>query len=464
MISLHKALATVVLFVHYCGSLQHNHSRPPSTMHRTERIDLPQNSIGTKHTLLFHRWGPPSANEADSPTPVPQCYIQAALHADELPGLLVCHHLIHLLDAAAARGDVLQRICMAPYANPIGLSQHLLGTHVGRFSIESGVNFNRNWLCVADTVAERLTRDEAAGGLRLRLRECGDGDDDSAPSATHNVKVIRAAILEAIDAKAGFSADAVLKRLLLREAALSDLCLDLHCDAESIMHMYTHNNLWPAFADLAAELGSHCHLLATTSGGDPFDETVSHLWADLQAKFPEYTVPMACASVTIELRGEMDVSDELALRDAQAIFRVLQRRGYISAPSPPFATPSPQAAPTSTPTPTANVPTPPLPLPPLPPLLRDATPLDAVDMIEAPCPGVVVWRVQLGESVSCGQLLGEIVNMQDPDAPRVAIASKTAGVVFSRKRHRLVVPGQVIVKIAGEKALEWRSGMLLTAR
>jgi len=71
--------------------------------------------------------------------------------------------------------------------------------------------------------------------------------------------------------------------------------------------MYTHDRLWPQLADLASEIRSNCHLLASVSGGNPFDEVMSCPWAALQDAYPEYNIPMACQSTTIELRGEKDV-------------------------------------------------------------------------------------------------------------------------------------------------------------
>ena len=73
------------------------------------------------------------------------------------------------------------------------------------------------------------------------------------------------------------------------------------------MHMYTHDRLWPKYADLAVHLGSRCHLISPVSGGNPFDEACSCPWAALADKYPDYPIPMACESCTVELRGESEV-------------------------------------------------------------------------------------------------------------------------------------------------------------
>lgn len=75
----------------------------------------------------------------------------------------------------------------------------------------------------------------------------------------------------------------------------------------SVLHMYTHDRLWPGLRDLAAELGAHCTLLASDSGGQPADEMCSGLWAKVADAFPSFGIPMACEAVTVELRGALDV-------------------------------------------------------------------------------------------------------------------------------------------------------------
>lgn len=78
---------------------------------------------------------------------------------------------------------------------------------------------------------------------------------------------------------------------------------------DAVMHMYTHDHLWPTMADLAQLLGSRCNIIASKSGGNPFDESVSCPWATLAERFQQHPIPMACQAVTVELRGEADVSD-----------------------------------------------------------------------------------------------------------------------------------------------------------
>src|SRR3546814_8708707 len=51
-------------------------------------------------------------------------------------------------------------------------------------------------------------------------------------------------------------------------AADADVVLDLHCDDQSLMHLFLVPAHWPQAAELAADLGCRAVLLAEDSGGD----------------------------------------------------------------------------------------------------------------------------------------------------------------------------------------------------
>ena len=52
---------------------------------------------------MVHRWGPKDKDRV---------YIQAALHADELPGILVANKLIELLDSIDVKGAIKKEIVL----------------------------------------------------------------------------------------------------------------------------------------------------------------------------------------------------------------------------------------------------------------------------------------------------------------------------------------------------------------
>lgn len=370
---------------------------------RCDRLPLLTVSPGTSRELVVHRFGRAGAR--------PKVYLQAALHADETPGLLVLHHLYRLLEEAARRATIAGEIVLVPYANPIGLAQFSNGDHTGRYEQGGGGNFNRNWpdlaAAVADQVAERLT-DDAAG----------------------NVAVIRGAMLEHLASQQPTSELHSLRLALASLAADADVVLDLHCDDQALMHLFLIPGHWPAAADLAADLGCRAVLLAEDSGGSSFDETFSTLWTRLAERFPDYAIPPACLSGTVELRGRADVDDATAQSDAEALFHSLQRFGAVTG------------------------------TPPAPPAARcEATRLDATDAVRSPVAGVVAYAVELGQEVTAGDTIAWIVDpAQPPEAARSAVATQASGLVLSLRSHRYVRPGMVLAKVVGKEPLAHRQG------
>jgi hypothetical protein len=157
-------------------------------MRTTHRIELSPYSIGSRNHILIHQYKP------NSSTATKKVYIQASLHADEIPGLLVCNHIIKILDQM----DVKEEIIIVPFANPIGLSQRLLGTHLGRFSLRDGINFNREYPDISFELIPRLEN---------QLRE-----NDS----EFNVQLIRKVIDSIMDERKTFVEDEILKDILFR--------------------------------------------------------------------------------------------------------------------------------------------------------------------------------------------------------------------------------------------------------
>jgi predicted deacylase len=208
------------------------------------RIALPSPAPGTQRHILVRRYGEPGAR--------PKAYLQASMHADELPGMMVAHHLARLLDEAAADGRMVGEIVLVPVANPIGLSQRINGGLLGRHELDGGGNFNRNWPNLIEPLARRVGR------------ELGTG-------AQENVRRIRAAMQEILAERQPATELAALRLTLARLACDADIVLDLHCDSDALMHLYLIPELWPAGADLSAEIGSRATLLSAPSGGDPFD-------------------------------------------------------------------------------------------------------------------------------------------------------------------------------------------------
>ncbi len=374
-----------------------------------ERLSLAGASPGTRREILVHRYGSPGAA-------VGKAYLQASIHADETPALLVAHHLLRLLDKADRAGLIEGEILLVPTANPIGLDQFFNARHNGRYEAAGGGNFNRNW-------------PDLVSGLGARVEGLLTGDADA------NIAVVRQALRDRVADLPEVDELQSLRKTLLGLACDADLVLDLHCDDEALMHLYLLARHWPEAADLAADLGCEAVLLADDSGGGPFDECCSTPWLRLAAANPELPIPPACLSGTVELRGRADVSDNLAKGDARALYHSLQRRGFIAGEAPPP-----------------------------PPAKCQATALGACEVVKAPASGVLAYCVEPGDEVRRGEVVAWLVDptAEDPAEGRQAILSGTNGIVLSRRDKKYARAGWSIAKIVGEEPLESRhAGSLL---
>ncbi|WP_262298827.1 succinylglutamate desuccinylase/aspartoacylase family protein [Microvirga sesbaniae] len=370
---------------------------------RTEQIALSPLAPGADLSLTVQRFGSAGAR--------PRVYVQASLHADEIPGMIAAHHLRERLGALEAEGRIRGEIILVPSANPIGLAQRVMGDHIGRFHLADGVNFNRGYPHLVPKVAERVEG---------RLTQDGEA----------NVRVIREALRAELEAWLPSNAAEVMKKALLGLAQEADIVLDLHCDSEAVVHLYTHGRSEEEFAPLSALLGAHAYLIADVSGDEPFDEACSRPWAELAERFPDHPVPFACHSTTLEFRGERDVTHETGRADAAAMIDYLTLRGVVAGEAPA-----------------------------VPEALCRATPLAASEPVQAPATGILVFRTEVGTSVKEGEVIGEVI---DPlTGAMTLVRSPTDGVMFARIAVRFVTRGMRLAKVAGTEAK--RTGKLLGA-
>ena len=374
---------------------------------RIEKVSLPSASPGTHRSLDILHYGVPGIGY--------KAYVQAALHADEIPGLLVMHKLIELLDAADQAGQISGNIVLVPIANPIGLAQHLFGELAGRYEQSSGINFNRKYPDLVNQVAERVAN-----------KLCDD--------AQINTQRIRKTAKKVVKKQRPKDEAGVLKNLLLVNAIDADIVLDLHCDWQSVMHIYMGTPLWPTMTNLAAYLRAEAVLLEKVSGGHPFDEALSGLWWALAKRFPDKPIRNACQAATVELRGKVDTDEQQASTDAQNLFYYLQACGVIQG-NPP----APEK------------------------LTVEATPLNGVEKIIAPIAGVVSYQKQPGEWVKPGEVVCVVFDITQYDAARSRIKLKAtvAGIMYARRLDRLARPGQVLARIAGKHPLRAQGEGLL---
>lgn len=231
-------------------------------------------------------WRLPVLRFEGSDPNAPSVYMQAALHANELPGTALLHFLCKKLRDAEAQGRIIGTIVVVPQANPLGGAQSHFGELQGRFDLGSRTNFNRDFPL-----------------LSLRDREALLTDLPLYPAAEQ------------------------LKRQLLHMALGADLVLDLHCDDESLQYAYIDDAFWPEASDLAAALDMDAVLLSDGES-TAFEEAVGFAWKYEQPGEKRISLPGKLA-VTLELRGLRDVYPGIAQKDADGLWTFLATRGVV---------------------------------------------------------------------------------------------------------------------------------------
>ncbi|GAB5097726.1 succinylglutamate desuccinylase/aspartoacylase family protein [Caballeronia sp. HLA56] len=361
--------------------------------HVIESVPILSSSPGTQRTLKVHRIGHVGAR--------PKAYFQAALHANETPGLLIGHHLLRLSLAAERAGLFKGELVIVPYANPVGLSDNVLGNQIGREALDGGGNYNRGWPDLSTGLAQRLE-----GKL---------GADAEA-----NKHAIREALKAALDTLKPPTEVKSLQTELLKLAIDADFVVDSHTELVAIAGMVVAPWCESMLDPFVAEIDPG--LVHVTDTPTLFDGTCSKPWHDLRQTLGDsYPIPQGNVSVTIEMRGAADVTDELASRDAQAIFRHLARIGVVEGEFDPDAK-----------------------------WAGEKTPHEAISMMRTPVGGVIVYPIPLGTDVQAGDVIAEIVDpcADDPAIARTQLRAARPGRLYAAVSNRLVRPNDIVIKIA----------------
>ncbi|WP_067515223.1 succinylglutamate desuccinylase/aspartoacylase family protein [Endozoicomonas ascidiicola] len=361
--------------------------------HTVSTIPLLSPTPGIQRHLKVHRFGQERSGL--------KIYLQAALHADEWPGLLTLQHLIGLLKKVDQSGGINGEVVIVPYANPIGMDQRINGVVLGRHSFSAQGNFNRDWPDLSNVAIEAAEHS----------------------NSENKVPAIKQALKKAVGRLQKTTPLDELKAVLLHESIDADIVLDVHCDSEALTHIYCNKRQQTESLELAQDVACPVLLMEDMPDGNPFDSAQIKPWLAVE----HLGVPMGCHSVTLELRGQSDVSDQLALPDAEGILRFMVRRGVISEVQTEIAA-----------------------------IEIQQSNLEAVDSVRSPGAGIIVWHKQLGDVVRQGETVASIVDpdADDPETGRSPVLARTTGILFSRERDVLVGPGDRIAKIAGNDNLE----------
>jgi len=362
---------------------------------------------GRSTELNYFRIGPAGAPK--------KVYLQAALHADEQPGILILHHLLQLLRDADAAGGLNAQFVLFPMVNPLGMGDIEFGQHQGRYNRSSGVNHNRNWPVIHDAVGS---------GLMEKL-----GVD-----AAENTSLIRDALREWAENLPQTTAFEQWRQCVISEACDADYVFDVHCDDDSLVHIFSVPQQAENMQQLANWTGAAATMLAEDSGGGSFDEVWPAVWLQLAAECPDKPVPLPVVTCTLEYRGQHDTFDNLNRQDALNLYAYFQEQDLIGG--------KPQGQKGAAPAPTD---------------------LRATEYLRAPHAGLLAYCVELGDRVEKGDRIADLIQLDGEGAfvTRTPLLAGTSGRVISRKVTKYVWANANVSKIVGSEILESRGGNLL---
>jgi predicted deacylase len=286
--------------------------------------------------------------------------MQAGIHPNELPGMLALDRLIPMLDAAEREGRLEGQVTLVPNANPVGLAQSVFDKTLGLCELNTGLDFNRAF--PAETPSDI----------------------------------------------AGRSVAQRLKATLIGLAITADVVLDIHCDEEGPVDIFAPEKCLSQAQDLARAMGAAVILTEAGPGPESFDITLMQRWGERTG--------VSGFAATVELRGMLDVTDEVAERDAAGLYRYLAGRGTVRDSLAPLTSPEP--------------------------LVAD---VGLAEYIATPVAGTVLYDVDVGDWVAAGQRLAQI--LPEAGTPRHDVTAPAEGYVLARRDRRFLRRGDDVLTI-----------------
>ena len=256
------------------------------------------------------------------------------------------------------------------------------------------------------------------------------GDDADA-----NIQLVRVALRTWAESLPQVTAFDQWRQSVVTEACDADYVFDLHCDDDSLLHIFSIPQLADNMQQLANWSGAAATMLAEDSGGGSFDEVWPAIWLRLAKECADKPLPLPVVSCTLEYRGQGDTFDDVNRQDALNLYGYFQGQGLIGGE-------------------------------PLGKLgeARAGTDLRATEYLRAPHSGLLAYCVELGDWVEKGDTVAELIALDGDGAfvDRMPLLAGTAGQVISRKINKYVWAGANVSKIVGSEMIESRVGSLLS--
>ena len=384
---------------------------PSYFLNEFEKISMPS-PLNSKKTISTQTWEIPlgedtghviTAHRFLGNSTGPSVYIQAGIHGNEHPGILVAVKLIEKIKEILSTHTLKGSITIVPLCNPIALSQTVQGEIIGRFNMHTGKNFNRNFPDLSHKVVDKCN-------------QTLEGDI--------GINAIRAVLKDMLDKHTCNDISDQMKSNVFQLASEHEIVIDLHADNRSLLHIYMPEHGTDITEILAAELDCNLAIRGFRDPEGGLDDALNYFWSVIRDKLTGCQLKMLPVAYTIELRGRYDISEILAMQDANALYNFLCRTGVIddevSAKQNTLA----------------------------------VFPVNGIDSPKASKPGVLKLHGKLGDYIAEGDLIAEIMELSEAaDGTTTELRSLTDGILFCHSFHGIVPPGQTVYKIAGTKQL-----------
>lgn len=323
-------------------------------------------------------------------------YIQSNLHGTETQGNAVIAELIEYFQENPPLG----KIQLIPFVNPLGMSQKWGNQTYGRYHPIDGENYNRGYQDFSSQIDydafKKCTLGRPSDEIRLKFKELlqmqcrSKFEEFETYGASYNQK---------------------LCLIIQEQAHKADIILDLHCDTESLEHLYSASYAIEA----AKDLGFPVIYEIPPSFAGALDEASFMPWIKLEE---EMTFPNPVLAYTLELGDEESWNSDLASRQAKRILHFLYKRGVLK--NPPEIT---------------NI------------AETHIAPLKNLKKYRAPCGGNLEFFRTPGEIVQEGDIIGKIYTFEEAGLSSHPLLAQKTGILTARVKTSSCPEGMLIFQI-----------------
>jgi len=282
-----------------------------------------KSNLSTRHMAGGNELKIPIYTIKGSDENAPTVYIQSSLHGSEIQGYLVCIKLLEYFNINPPRGN----ITIVPLCNPYGIQQKVGSFTHGRFDPWTGENWNRNF-----TELTCLSKNHQIHEDQIILEDFFKNAPQQS-SLTNLKKLFKDLLSTKLKNQLlqNISYGKKLSTQLQLLASPADIVLDLHCDTDSLPHIYS-----PEYALTAAlDLQIPYIISIPEVFADAMDEACFMPWVHFTKSYneimnPEISIENPFLAFTLELGSEENIDKKSAQQQLEGILSFLAANQVIT--------------------------------------------------------------------------------------------------------------------------------------